>query len=191
LTAALAVVTSREVAACLIRELQWIAGAENAAALGKFLADKTLCDDAARALVNLGGAAAAAQFREQLNKVEGGGPRLTILQHLGTLRDRKSAEALQTAVADADAQVRITAVWALANIGEPAAVNAVLKAADTEGYERVQHTNSCLLLAERLAEDGRKNDARRIYRHLRETRSDASEAYVREIAERKLAASEG
>lgn len=187
LTASLADEVSREVAACLIRELQWIAGAEHATALGKLLTDETLCDDAARALANIGGEAAAAQLRERLDKAEGK-QRLTILQHLGTLRDRKSAEALQTAAADADAQVRITAVWALANMGEPSAVDVVLKAADTEGYERVQNTKSCLLLAERLAEGGHKNDARKIYRSLQETRSDASEAYVREAAERKLAA---
>jgi HEAT repeat protein len=187
---ALAADRPKEVAACLIRELQWIAGSENAAALGKFLNDETLCDDAARALANIGGEAAAAQFRERLSKVAGK-QRLAILQHLGTLRDSKSAEALQSAAADADVQVRITAVWALANLGEPSAVDVALKAADAQGHERVQHTKSCLLLAERLAEGGHKTEARRIYRSLRETRSDASEAYVREAAERKLAASEG
>jgi len=180
----------KEVTVCVVRELQWIAGPENAPALGKLLADEAFCDDVARALANIGGEAAAAQFRERLDKVEGR-QRLTILQHLGALRDRKSADAFKSAAADPDAQVRIMAVWGLANLGETAAIDVVLKSADAQSFERVQHTKSCLLLAERLADGGHKSEARKIYERLHETRTEAAESYVREAAERGLAAIDG
>jgi hypothetical protein len=177
----------KEVLACVVRELQWIASTETASALGKFLADETLCEDAARAIVNIGGEAAAAEFRAALLKAEGK-RRLTILQNLGVLRDAKSAAALKSAAADADPTVRVTAVWGLANIGEPSAVEVAIKAVSAEGWERVRHTKSCLLLAERLAASGKKNEARQIYNHLRTSRPDDSDAYIREAAERGLAA---
>ena len=55
------------------------------------------------------------------------------------------------------------------------------------GYERIKATSNALLLAERLLAAGKKAEAARIYTHLKETRTDASEKYVREIATEALA----
>ena len=71
----------------------------------------------------------------------------------------------------------------------PAARSALVERADAaKGWERIQSTKACLVLAERLAETGGAAEARAIYAHLRRTRSNGSEAYIREAAERGLAA---
>ena len=59
----------------------------------------------------------------------------------------------------------------------------MIKATDAApGYERIKATSNALLLAERLLAAGKKADAAKIYAHLKNTRTDASEAFVRDIA---------
>lgn len=174
----------------LARQLQ-VAGFPDAApALGKLLLDPELCEDAAQALLAIR-EGAAEQFRKALPEAKGG-PRLTILQALGVLGDAESAGAMRAAVADPDREIRLAAGWGLARLGDAGSVPVVLKAADVEaGYERIKATSSALHLAENLAAAGKKGDAAAIYRHLQETRTDPSEAYVREIAAEGLARSGG
>ena len=70
---------------------------------------------------------------------------------------------------------------------DAAAVELLLKAADTaKGFDRTKQTGTCLLLAENLLVLGRKKEATRIYKHLRDTRKDPAEAYIREAAEQGL-----
>ena len=163
------------------RQLQVVGSKECAAALGKILADPEIGEYAAQALLAIR-AGAAEEFRKALPDLKGA-PRLTVLQALGVLADAASADAMKQASADADRDVRLAGAWGLARIGEASAVDLVLKAADVEaGWERIKATSTALLLAERLLAAGKKADAARIYKHLQETRSDASEAYVKEIA---------
>ena len=56
------------------------------------------------------------------------------------------------------------------------------------GWERIQAGKHCLVLAEKLTASGKKVEAAKIYTHLRDTRTDPSEKYIREAAERGLAA---
>jgi hypothetical protein len=177
----------KAVQAYLVQELQTAGGPEVVPALGKLLADEELCDWAARALVSIG-AGAVEQLRAALPQAKGAG-RLTILQNLGVLRDAASAGAFRSALADPDREVRLAAAWGLARIADAAAADALLKAADADpGWERIQMTKACLVLAENLAAAGKKADAAKIYTRLRDTRTDATEKYVREAAEAGLAA---
>ena len=83
--------------------------------------------------------------------------------------------------------MRRTAAWALANLGEASATEALLKSADSaEGWERAEATRHCLLLAERLAASGKQSQAARIYTHLRDTRNAPAERHIREMAEKAL-----
>ena len=174
--------------AYLCQELQWAGAKEAAPALGKLLTDAELCEPAARAIAAIGDA-------EPLVAAMPGATaaiRLTLVQNLGFVRSDKAVEGLRKAVADPDADVRAAAAWALANIGDAGSADLVLKAADAhKGWERIQETKACLLLAERLLEAGKKPEATRIYTRLRDTRTDPSEKYVREAAERGLAAAGG
>ena len=170
----------------LIRQLQVAGGAEVVETLGKALLDAALCDWAARALVTIG-KGAADRFLAALPKVNGRS-RLVIMQGLAAVGDPKAATVFQQAVSDGDSDIRIVATWGLAGIGDAGSADALLKAADGhKGWERIQHTNACLLLAETLAAAGKKSAADRIYTHLRDTRTKPAEGYIRKAAARGLA----
>lgn len=171
----------------VLRELQVCGGQEVVAALGKCLAQTALAEAAAAALVAIGGDEAAAQFRD-MQQSANRAQRLIAVQSLGVLRDKQSVAALVKATQDDDAEVRTLACWALANIGDPAGIEACLAAAENaQGFERIQAGKSRLLFAERLR-DSNKAQAKRLYQHVGQTSGDESEAYLREIAERELAA---
>jgi HEAT repeat protein len=177
---------SKAVRAALVRRLQVVAGNEAVAALGKLLKDEDLCECAAQALVAIR-QGAGPQLRRALPSAKGK-CRLTIVQNLGVVRGRRAVEALREAIKDENREVRLAAGWALANLGDAGSVDVVLKAADVEpGYERIAATKACLLLAERLLAAGNRADAKKVYSHLRQTRSDKSDRYVREAAEKALA----
>ncbi len=174
----------------LCQELQWAGRKEAVPALGKLLTDKQLCDPAAMALVAIGDGAAQ-QLRAALPKAEGR-CRLVIVHSLAALGDTLSARALMQALNDPERDVRLAAGAGLAKIGDARASQALLKAAGVEpGWERIQATKHCLVLAERLMAAGNRRQAVRIYRHLRDTRTDASEQYVRDAAKKALVAPTG
>jgi hypothetical protein len=179
---------SKGVQKYLIQEVQTFGRKEVVATLGKFLTDADLCDAAARALVAIRDGAVE-PLRAALGQAKDA-CRLAVVQALGALADAGSADALRQALGDPDREVRIAAGWGLANIGAGAAAGALTKAADAaEGWERIQMTKACLLLSERLVTQGKKDEAKTIYAHLRDSRKDPAEAYVREAAEKALAAS--
>ena len=176
----------KPVQAYLCQELQTAGGKDATAALGKLLTDEELCEPAAMALVAIN-EGAAEQFRAALPQAKGK-CRLTILQDLGVLRDAQSSDALKQAAGDSDEAIRIAAAWGLANLGDAGSIDVVLKAADTkEGWERIQGAKAAMLLAEKLLAAGKKAEASRIYTHLQQTRTDASERYIREAAAKALA----
>ena len=177
----------KAVQAYLCQEIGTAGGKEAAPALGKLLTDEELCDPAARALTAIR-EGAAEQFRAALPKASGK-CKLAIVQNLGVLADAQAIAALQQAADDSDKDTRIAAVWALANIGDAGSVALAIKTSDAEpGWERIQNTKSCLVLAEKLVAAGKRAEAAKLYTHLRDSRTDPSEKYVREAAERGLAA---
>jgi HEAT repeat protein len=170
----------------LIRELQSIGSDDAAKVLGKNLADEKLCSDAAAALTAIGGNAAASEFRKAFPKGSGK-CRVTIAQNLGVLRDTKSADLLRRALLDPDPDLRLTAGWSLARIGDAQSIDPLIKMADAaQGYTRVKATNTVLLLAETLAADGKKTEAARIYTHIQNTRTNPKEKYLRDAAAKHL-----
>ncbi len=177
----------KAVQAYLCQELGVAGGKEVVPPLGKLLTDEELCDWAIRSLVAIGDGAAE-QLRTALPNATGK-CRLAIIQNLGVVKDEKSVDALKAAVADPDREIRLAALWGLANIGDPGSVDLLLKAAGVEpGWERIQATKACLMLAESLLASNRKDDAVKIYTQLRDTRTDPSEKYVKDAAEKALAA---
>jgi HEAT repeat protein len=179
----------KEVQKYLIRELQVAGGREVVETLGKVLTDEDLCEPAAQALAAIGDGAAE-QLRGALSRVSGK-CRLTVLQNLGVVRDTNSVGDLKKAVSDEDEAIRMAAAWALANIGDSGSANTLLKTADkAKGWERIQATKACLLLAERLIAAGKKSGAARIYKHVRDTRTKPSERYAGDAAKIGLAATD-
>jgi len=171
----------KAVQAYLVQELQAFGGEEVVAELGALLTDEDLCEPAAMALVAIG-QGAAEQLRNALPKAKGKS-RLTVVQNLGVVRDTDSVPELGKAAKDEDQDIRIAATWALGNIGDAGSADLLLGIADkSQGWERIQATKAALLLAERLLASGRKTDAAAIYKHLRDTRSDPAEKYIRAAA---------
>jgi HEAT repeat protein len=171
----------------VVQELRWCGGDAEAPALGGLLRDEQLCSDAAMALLAVGGAAAAAQFRAALRDLAGP-QRVAVIVALGALKDRESAEDLHRAAdRDPDPVARLEAAAALARIASPVSMALLLRLADeARGFDRVRATDACLLLAENYAAAGLRDAAAKIYRHLRDTRNDPSEAYVRDLARAAL-----
>ena len=173
--------------AFLCQELQWAGRGEATPALGKLLLDEALVEPASMALVAIKDGAAD-QFLAALPKARGK-CRLSIIDGLAALADPKAAGVLKEALKDADREVRLAAGAGLAKLGAAGSVDLLIKAADCEpGWERIQQTKHCLVLAEKLAAAGKKAEAGKIYNHLRSTRKDASEKYIREAAEKALSA---
>jgi len=169
------------------QELQWAGRKEVVAALGKLLLNEALVEPAAMALVAIKDGAAD-QLLAALPKAKGI-CRLNIVDGLAALADPKSASALKDALKDGDREVRLAAGAGLANLGDASSVDLLTKAADVApGWERIQAAKHCLVLAEKLAAAGKKAEAKRIYTHLLDTRKDASEKYLRDAAEKALAA---
>jgi HEAT repeat protein len=167
--------------AFLCQELQWAGGKEAAPALGKLLLDDALVEPAAMALAAIGDGAAE-QFRAALAKAKGK-CRLNVIQGLGAVEDARSAGALREALDDPDREIRLAAGWALARIADAGSIDALLEAADVEpGWERIQAAKHCLVLAERLLQAGNQDAAAKVYKHLRDTRSDPTEVYVQDAA---------
>ena len=177
----------RHIKAYLCQELQWVGRQEGTTALGKLLLDKELTEPATMALTAIR-QGAAEQFRAALPKAEGK-CRLNVVQGLGAVGDTQSATALREALGDSDPEVRLAAGWGLAQMGDAASVDALIKAADVDpGWQRIQATKHCLVLAEKLLAAGGKQQAVKIYTHLRNTRKDPSEKYIRDAAQKALAA---
>ena len=178
---------SKDNQAFLMRELQLCADAKTAPELGKYLCTKDLSTSAAYALTAIG-ADALPQFRAALPKAKGS-CLLDVVQALGVLGDVESVKGLCKATGSSDREIRSSAVQGLANIGDAAGVDAVIKASNGKGvWERDQTANACLKLADKLVAAGKKADADKIYKHLQKTRTDASEKLVADIAATALAA---
>jgi HEAT repeat protein len=174
----------KEVQEFVIRQLQVAGRKESVTALGRLLTDEDLADPAAQALLAIN-EGVAEQFRAALPRARGRA-RLVTVHALGTLRDLGAAAELRRVAREKDRDLRLTALWALANAGDPDSAQLLLEATAAEGQERVRAASACQLLAERLAAAGRKAEATKIYEHLRDKFTGERERHVREAARRAL-----
>jgi HEAT repeat protein len=171
----------------LCQELQWAGDKSAAPALGKLLTNEELCDPAAMALVAIKGGAAE-ELRKAAPQAEGR-CRLAVVDALAALGDSGAASIFKEALKDADREVRIAAGAGLAKLGDAGSADLLTKAADVApGWERIQATKNCMVLAENLAASGKKSDAQKIYKHLSDTRKDPTEKYIRDAAQKAMGA---
>ncbi|NQU20372.1 MAG: HEAT repeat domain-containing protein [Candidatus Nealsonbacteria bacterium] len=171
----------------LCQELQWSGRKEAVAALGKLLTDEELTESASMALVAIRDGAVE-QFRAALPAATGK-CRLNVVDGLAALADGQSAGAFRQALGDKDREVRLAAGAGLAAVGDASAADALLGATNVEpGWERVRTIKHCLVLAENLAAAGKRVDAAKIYSRLRDGCKAPEEKYLRDAAEKGLAA---
>ena len=174
------------VQAYLCQELQWFGHGAAAPALGKLLNDEELSGPAAMALVAIRDGAAE-QFRRALPEAKGRS-KLNIVQGFGAVADPQAIASLRALLADEDREVRVTAGWGLARMGDAGSAALLIKAAGVEdGWERIQATKHCLVLAEKLTAAGKKGEAAKVYAYLAQSRKEPHEQYVRDLAQKALA----
>ena len=169
----------------LCQTLQWVGRRESCAALGRCLHDEDLVEAAAMALVGIR-QGAAETLRAVLPELQGK-CRMHAVYALAVLADPQAVSHLQDALQDDDREVRIGGGLGLAKLAVPATAQNLLAAADqATGWERIQLSHSCFLLAENLVAAGETAAAVTIYQQIWETRDD--EPHLREAAEKALAA---
>jgi HEAT repeat protein len=154
----------------LLEELKWIGGEESVDAVSKFLLHEKLSDYAVEVLVQ---AEAAEPMRDAVARAKGE-PRQHVIQGLGALRAAKGIPSIVKDLEAKDPNLQRVAAYALANSGEPTAVEPMLEALKTDSaYIKAQIIDKLLLLARRLGQDGQKEPAARICRHLLKSEKDA------------------
>jgi len=155
LLASLAGKPDKQVAAFLLSQLQVAGKAESVRPLAGYLLDETLAGPAAAALIAIGGPEANRVFLKALDTAPGKA-RLTVAKALGEGRSREAVKKLLALAESADEGLRRTALFALANIGDPAAGPALSKVRVAASFrERADAPSLYLLYARRLAESGR------------------------------------
>ena len=175
---ALAAAKDREVRAFFIRHLQLAGRDEAVAPLAALLASDDLYEPATQALLRIRTPGAIEALVTALPAAKGP-QRLTLVRACGDAQAKAAAAEILKDAASADRTVRFTALWALANIGEPQAEGLLAKAAEAQPvYERSQTTTFYLLFARRRAEAGDKATCARICRGLARSRTAAREAHV-------------
>ena len=158
---------SHGIKSVLIRELQWAGGAESVDALAGLLADESLCQESAAALLLIGPSGTAA-LRKAFEKSQGH-CRVVLAQALGRAGDTRSRAALRGALADKDTDLQLCAASALARMGDAQATGPLLKLAmGNSGYAGARLHGACLVLAETLERSGKADAAREIHDALRD-----------------------
>ena len=170
----------------LVWELETVGDGRAVPALAAFLDDETVGPDAVRTLVAIGDGAAE-PIRAALAKAKGP-MRLQLVQAAGQLGDKAAVPLVRKAADSDDADLRITARWVLATLGDAASADACLKGVEARDWERVKAVKACLVLAETLAAEGNKAAARAVYGRLKQACAVEEDAYIREACDRGLKA---
>jgi HEAT repeat protein len=181
----------KEDLAFLMSLLEMVGGPECVDVLNPYLSDDRLCDPAARALVTIGTQKASEALSKALASAADN-RRVAIIQALGELRCGACVEAIAKDASSQDSNLQRTALFALANIGDPSSGATLAKAAQASTpHARAEATGLYLLYARRLAEAGRKKECEAVCRDLMGSRTEPSESNVRCAALSTLAGIEG
>ena len=137
------------------RKLSLIGTAQSVSALAGLLGNADLSHMSRYALERMPCDEAVAAMRGAMPKVSGK-LKIGVINSLGVRRDAASTGALVGLLRDGDKQVAAAAAAALGAIGSPQAANALLPIQTTA-------PDACLVCAEQLLADGKKDDAKKIY----------------------------
>ena len=150
----------------VLRHIERTGRLEVVATLAGLLADKELREPARRALMRNPTPEAGDALRAAIHRADK--PfRLALIDALGFRREARFLKPLVAQAADADIEIRLHAVEALARIGSPGALTAVeAMLGKGEGHARDQASDAYLALAERLADAGDRATAVRLFRAL-------------------------
>jgi HEAT repeat protein len=178
LLAAIGKAPDKEVQAFLISQIQIAGGKESVKPLARFLSDGRLGEPAAQALLANRQPGTAGVFLKALDSAPGAA-KITILKALGELRSPEAVKKILPYAESPDDKLRQTALFALANIGDPRAGRVLEKARLASSlYERSEAPGLYLLYARRLIESGRAPEGLGICRDLLKYYSTPPESHV-------------
>jgi HEAT repeat protein len=162
----------------LLGRLQIAGRSESVGVISRFLTDDRLSEPAAGALVAIGDGAEGALLAALPGS--GGNSRVTIVQSLGVLRSREAVVPLMGVARSEETRLRIAALYALSNIGDPRTADLLAKAA-AEGPPGVRNevTSCYILLARRESAMGNPGGALAIGEKLYGSRYVPDEPQVR------------
>ena len=167
-----------EAKAFFISQLELAGGPEAVKPLAACLGDERLAAPAARTLLSLRASGTAAAFLKAL-EVSSGAARVTIVKSLGELRSRDAVKKLLPYASSADGDVRRTTLFALANIGDPAAGPALERTRVAAPLrERSEAPALYLLYARRLVESGRTAEGLAVARDILKCYTAPAEGHV-------------
>lgn len=154
----------------LIRQLQLIGKDDAVPFLQKYLSDQQLVHPAAQALATINTALARQTLLTALQQSTSDETTAALIQALGDCRNAAAAPVIKGLLKRAkNAAVRKTALYALANIGNPASSGTILDAAKRSHY-RFSDDNAAsntLLYIQRLMEGGQGRTAEKVIKTLK------------------------
>ena len=144
------------VAAFFLSQVQLVGKQESIRPLERYLVDETLAGPATAALLAIGGPQGTRAMVKALDKAPGTA-RLALVQALGEARSPEAVKKILPLAESADEGLRQAALFALANIGDPAAGEVLSRSRVAASYrERAAGPALYLLYARRLVESGRR-----------------------------------
>jgi HEAT repeat protein len=170
---------NREVKAFLIRQLQRCGEKESVRCLRRYLKDRHLCEPAAQALLAIGSLKAERVLFRSLHSVAPEN-KVTVIKALGEMRSCRSVRKFREFSSSSDTELRRTALFALANTGDPRAEDILSKfSVAASPYERARAPSLYLLYAQRLAQGGKKTRCVHICRELIRSYTSPVESNIR------------
>lgn len=149
--------------AFLITQLQMVGKEEAVAALAKNLTNDRLCDPAARALIKINTASAKTAL---LNALSGtpGTCQLSLVEALGDARYTAAVPAINKLAGTSEPNLKKVALFALANIGDPASEAILAAEAEKAGYtyQNANATAAYLLWAEKMLAAGNQDQVEKM-----------------------------
>ena len=156
----------REVKAFFIRQLQLIGQEETVKALRRYLKDTSLFEPAAQAMKAIGGRDAEKALLTALKEARGAA-RVTLVKTLGEMQSRAAVKIIEKDAASDDSLLRQTALFALANIGDPSSENTLSRTRVNASFQERTHAPTLLLhFARRMAENGFRKQSLSLCRDL-------------------------
>ena len=146
------------VAAFLLSQVQLVGRQESIRPLERYLTDEALAAPATAVLLTIGGPQSTRAMVKALDKAPGSA-RLALVQALGEARSREAVTKILPLAQSADDGLRQAALFALANIGDPAAGEVLSRSRVAASHrERAGAPALYLLYARRLVESGRTTE---------------------------------
>ncbi|MBF9255458.1 DUF1080 domain-containing protein [Pontibacter sp. 172403-2] len=178
--------------AFLIRQLEMVGKDDAVACLQGYLTDERLCAPAAKALINIHTPAAGEALLQALPNAQGD-CRMSLVEALGDARYAKAVAVLTPLATDPDSKLRKLALYALANIADPASEAVLAQAAQQGNYTfgNDNATSAYLLYAQRLAESGKQQQAEKIAQSLLDGTGQDLQVHTRTAALEQLADIQG